>query len=169
MIVNILHGRPLPVYGDGRNVRDRLHVSDHCRGIDLIVRKGRAGEVYNIGGRSECENIRLVRLLCAVANEALRTSALRSRYAQCPAASGIGADSLMTHVTDRAGHDRRCAIDCSKIERDLGYRAAIALEAGICDTFRWYVDKPAWWQAVLDGSYREWITVNYDSAAPEPP
>jgi dTDP-glucose 4,6-dehydratase len=167
MIVNILHGRPLPIYGDGRNVRDWLHVSDHCRGIDLILHKGRAGEVYNIGGGSECENIELVRLLCDVANETFRSSGLGSRYPQSPPATGIGAESLITYVTDRPGHDRRYAIDCSKIERELGYRAAVALDAGIRDTFRWYVDNPAWWQAVLDGSYREWLAVNYGSAAPE--
>jgi dTDP-glucose 4,6-dehydratase len=169
MIVNILHGRPLPNYGDGRNVRDWLHVSDHCRGIDLILHKGSAGEVYNIGGGRECENIELVRLMCDVANETLRTSGLRSQYPQSPPATGIGAESLITHVTDRAGHDRRYAIDCGKIERELGYRAAVALEAGIRDTFRWYVDNPAWWQAVLDGSYREWLAVNYDSVASGPP
>src|SRR5580658_1903561 len=134
VIVNILHGRPLPVYGDGRNVRDWLHVSDHCRGIELILSKGKAGEVYNIGGASECENIRLVRLLCDIADEAFgKEESLRVAYPQCPAARGESTATLIKYVTDRAGHDRRYAIDARKIQRDLGYRAAISLEAGIRD------------------------------------
>ncbi len=161
MIVNILHGRPLPVYGDGRNVRDWLHVSDHCRGIELVLGQGRPGEVYNIGGGAECENIALVKLLCRVADEAFAEDPqLRARYPQSPAAAGNAA-SLITHVKDRAGHDRRYAIDCGKIERELGYRAQVKLEAGIRDTFAWYVANPGWWQRVMDGSYRNWLATNY--------
>ena len=147
MIVNILHGRPLPVYGDGRNVRDWLHVSDHCRGIELVLMQGRVGEVYNIGGGSECENIQLVQMLCRIADELLARNQPAAR--------------LITHVTDRAGHDRRYAIDCRKIETQLGYRAAVTLEAGLRDTFAWYLANPGWWQAVMDGSYRNWIETNY--------
>jgi dTDP-glucose 4,6-dehydratase len=162
MIVNILHGRPLPVYGDGRNVRDWLHVYDHCRGIELILGRGRLGEVYNIGGGSECENIHLVQTLCRIAQEKFASEPeLRERYPDCPAAQGRPVASLITYVTDRAGHDRRYAIDCKKIEGELGYRATIALEAGLADTFDWYVVNPTWWRAVMDGSYRDWIEINY--------
>lgn len=162
MIVNILHGRALPVYGDGRNVRDWLHVSDHCRGIELILAQGRVGEVYNIGGGSECENIDLVHTLCRVADEILAADPhLCAQYPNCAAARGTSTASLVQHVTDRAGHDRRYAIDCTKIESELGYRAGVALEAGLRATFRWYLDNPAWWQAVMDGSYRNWIQTNY--------
>jgi dTDP-glucose 4,6-dehydratase len=126
LIVNILHGRRLPIYGDGRNVRDWLHVSDHCRGIDLILQKGRAGEVYNIGGGSECENVELVNLLCEVADEALRGQPeLKNKYPHCPAARGEPATSLVEFIQDRKGHDRRYAIDCGKITRELAYKAQI--------------------------------------------
>jgi dTDP-glucose 4,6-dehydratase len=164
MIVNILHGRPLPVYGDGRNVRDWLHVSDHCRGIELILTRGRVGEVYNIGGGSECENIHLVQTLCRIADDLFATQpALRTRFREAPAASGKASATLVKYVTDRAGHDRRYAIDCRKIEAELGYRAAVSLEAGLRETFAWYLANPEWWQAVMDGSYRNWIQTNYSS------
>jgi dTDP-glucose 4,6-dehydratase len=162
MIVNILHGRALPVYGDGRNIRDWLHVSDHCRGIELILSRGKAGEVYNIGGNSECENIRLIQLICDMADQAFGTDeSLRAAYPECPAARGQSTATLIKFVTDRAGHDRRYAIDASKIERELGYRAAVVLEAGIRDTFAWYLQNPGWWRAVMDGSYRSWLAMNY--------
>jgi dTDP-glucose 4,6-dehydratase len=162
MVVNILHGRPLPVYGDGRNVRDWLHVSDHCRGIELILHRGRVGEVYNIGGGSECENIQLVRTVCRIAEETFAAEPrLRTQYPDCPASRGESVAGLITYVTDRAGHDRRYAIDCHKIETELGYRATATLEAGLRDTFAWYLEHPAWWRAVMDGSYRNWIRTNY--------
>ncbi|HEV2702998.1 MAG TPA: dTDP-glucose 4,6-dehydratase [Steroidobacteraceae bacterium] len=163
MIVNLLHGRPLPVYGDGRNIRDWLHVTDHCRGIELVVRSGKAGEVYNIGGNSECENIELVRLLCAVADEAFAADeGLRASYPLCPAANGSSTATLIKFVTDRAGHDRRYAIDATKIQQELGYRPLISLQAGIRSTFAWYVANSAWWRGVMDGSYRSWMALNYD-------
>ncbi len=163
MIVNILHGGPLPVYGDGRNIRDWLHVSDHCRGIELVLRSGRPGEVYNIGGGSECENIELVRVLCAIADEAFGADErLRAAYPQCPAAVGVSTATLITFVADRAGHDRRYAIDATKIQQQLGYRAAVTLQAGIRETFAWYVANPDWWRAVMDGSYRSWMALNYE-------
>ncbi len=125
MIVNILHGRPLPVYGDGRHVRDWLHVGDHCRGIELILQEGRVGEVYNIGGGSECENIQLVQMLCRIADEKFAAnSQLGVQYPDSPGSQGRPTASLITYVTDRAGHDRRYSIDCRKIQTDLGYRAA---------------------------------------------
>jgi dTDP-glucose 4,6-dehydratase len=167
MIVNVLHGRPLPVYGDGRNVRDWLHVSDHCRGIDLILSEGASGEVYNIGGGSESENLSLVNTLCTIADQAFQQQPLlRSRYPQCPAARGQPTSSLIQFVRDRPGHDRRYAIDCRKIERALGYKAAVSLEAGLRRTFEWYVDNEAWWTRVMDGSYGKWIHTHYAQTEP---
>ncbi|HZT05263.1 MAG TPA: dTDP-glucose 4,6-dehydratase [Steroidobacteraceae bacterium] len=162
MIVNLLHGRALPIYGDGRNVRDWLHVSDHCRGIDLILKKGMPGEVYNIGGGVESENLRLVETLCAVADEAFGVRQdLCARFAECPAARGGKSSSLVQFVKDRPGHDRRYAIDCGKIERELGYRAHVSLSAGLRSTFDWYVENEWWWRAVMDGSYQRWIDTHY--------
>jgi dTDP-glucose 4,6-dehydratase len=167
MIVNILHGRALPVYGDGRNVRDWLHVSDHCRGIDLILSKGVPGEVYNIGGGSESENLALVQTLCAIADELFRDQpALRATFPECVAARGERADSLIKFVQDRPGHDRRYAIDCGKIERDLGYRASVSLEEGLRNTFDWYLRNETWWRGVMDGSYKQWIDTHYGQSTP---
>jgi dTDP-glucose 4,6-dehydratase len=162
MIVNILHGRPLPIYGDGRNVRDWLHVSDHCRGIDLILSKGLPGEVYNIGGGTESENLELVKALCAIADEAFRDQPLLcSKYPDCPAAQNRKTASLISFVRDRPGHDRRYAIDHCKIQRELGYEARVSLEEGLRATFRWYIENEAWLQALMDGSYRRWIDRQY--------
>jgi dTDP-glucose 4,6-dehydratase len=167
MIVNILHGRSLPVYGDGRNVRDWLHVSDHCRGIDLVLSKGSAGEVYNIGGGAESENLDLVKTLCSIADEFFRaTPTLSATYPECAAARGERAASLIRFVQDRPGHDRRYAIDCGKIERELGYRAAVSLEDGLRQTFSWYLQNEAWWRQVMDGSYKQWIATHYGQSAP---
>ena len=161
-IVNLLHGRALPIYGDGRNVRDWLHVSDHCRGIDLILKKGRPGQVYNIGGGVESENLKLVETLCAVADEAFGDDpSLATRFSGCPAARGGKASSLIQFVKDRPGHDRRYAIDCAKIESELGYRAQTALASGLRGTFEWYVQNVWWWRAVMDGSYQRWIETHY--------
>jgi dTDP-glucose 4,6-dehydratase len=163
MIVNILHGRTLPIYGDGRNVRDWLHVSDHCRGIDLILKAGVPGSVYNIGGGGECENLQLVHRLCAVADERFRQEpALNARFPACPAARGGRAASLIQFVRDRPGHDRRYAIDCGRLERELGYRAVVSLQQGLAETFSWYLAHEAWWQAVMDGSYQRWIDTHYE-------
>ncbi len=164
MIVNILHGRPLPIYGDGRNVRDWLYVEDHCRGIELILRNGREGEVYNIGGRAECENLQLVRLLCEHADTEIgaRTD-LHASFPACPAVSGRSAASLIQFVTDRPGHDRRYAIDCSKIERELGFHPSVSLAEGLRRTLSWYLTHADWWQRVMDGRYQEWIRTQYQS------
>lgn len=162
VIVNILHGKALPIYGDGRNVRDWLHVSDHCRGIEHVLTKGIPGSVYNIGGRSESENIQLVRLLCHVADEAFAVRAdLRTRFPDCPCARGASAASLISFVKDRPGHDRRYAIDCARIEKELGFTASVSLEAGLRSTFAWYLDNETWWRGVMDGSYRRWIEKQY--------
>jgi dTDP-glucose 4,6-dehydratase len=162
MVVNLLHGRALPIYGDGRNVRDWLHVSDHCRGIDLILGKGQPGEVYNIGGGVESENLKLVEALCAVADDTFGSRRdLAARFPGCPAAQGGKSSSLVQFVKDRPGHDRRYAIDCGKIERELGYRAQVSLAAGLRRTFEWYVDNESWWRAVMDGTYQRWIDTHY--------
>jgi dTDP-glucose 4,6-dehydratase len=162
MIVNILHGRALPIYGDGLNVRDWLHVSDHCRGIDLALSKGVAGEVYNIGGGAECTNLELVRVLCRIADETFRARPeLRSRYPLSPAARDESAASLITYVRDRPGHDRRYAIDCGKIERHLGYEARMSLGQGLQSTFDWYLQHETWWRDVMSGTYKQWIQTHY--------
>jgi dTDP-glucose 4,6-dehydratase len=162
MIVNILHGLPLPIYGDGRNVRDWLHVSDHCRSIDLILSKGTPGQAYNIGGGSESQNLELVRLLCRLANEAFNAgSEFQLKYPECPAARGEDVASLIRFVGDRPGHDRRYAIDCNKIERELGYRARFSLETGLRSTFFWYLQNERWWRGVMNGSYQRWIQTQY--------
>jgi len=161
-IVNILLGRPLPIYGDGKNVRDWLYVEDHCLGIDLVLCRGNPGEVYNIGGRSEYENLQLVQLLCAEADESFRSQPdLRLKYPQCPAAKGQAAATLISFVPDRPGHDRRYAIDCRKIERDLGFAPSVTLTEGLRRTLAWYVANEAWWQSVMDGRYQHWIATNY--------
>jgi dTDP-glucose 4,6-dehydratase len=162
MIVNILQGRALPIYGDGRNVRDWLHVSDHCRGIGLILANGGAGEVYNIGGRSESDNLTLVETLCAIADATIVAGAeLAARYPNCPAAYGQSSASLISFVADRPGHDRRYAIDYTKIGRELGYRAQVGLQQGLRETFEWYVHNPVWWRSVMDGSYQSWLEAHY--------
>src|ERR1700730_6546096 len=145
IIVNILHGRPLPIYGDGRNVRDWLHVNDHCRAIELILQAGKVGEVYNSGGRAEVENLALVRSLCEIAERVFESrKELRSRYPQCP--QHAVAD-LIRFVSDRPGHDRRYAIDCARIEQELGFSQRVTLLEGLRDTFTWYVDNESWWRS----------------------
>jgi dTDP-glucose 4,6-dehydratase len=146
VIVNILHGRPLPIYGDGKNVRDWLHVSDHCRAIELVLTKGRAGEVYNVGGASEAQNVQLVRLLCAIAERMFTDRReLQALYPLCPPCSGKPVADLIRFVADRPGHDRRYAIDSTRIERELGFAAQVTLDSGLADTFAWYVGNAAWW------------------------
>jgi len=162
MIVNILHGKRLPIYGDGRNVRDWLYVEDHCRGIDLILSRGREGEVYNIGGRAECENLRLVQLLCEHADrEIAARPELHAGFPGCPALKGHNAASLIQFVTDRPGHDRRYAIDCNKIERELGFKPTVSLAEGLRRTLTWYLGNADWWQSVMDGRYQDWIRTQY--------
>lgn len=164
MIVNILEGRPLPIYGDGLNVRDWLHVSDHCKGIEQVILKGRVGETYNIGGRAERRNIDLVKSLCSIADDIVASRPkLRERFPNTPAAQSRRSDALISFVKDRPGHDRRYAIDCGKIERDLGFRPAYAIDDGLRQTFEWYVDNESWWRSVMDGSYRQWIDDNYSA------
>jgi dTDP-glucose 4,6-dehydratase len=161
-IVNILDGKALPIYGDGRNVRDWLHVSDHCAGIEAILDRGDVGEVYNIGGASEYENLYLVKQLCAIADECFKNNAaLASRFPHCPPAKHRPSAGLISFVKDRPGHDRRYAIDFRKAERALGFRPRMSLADGLRDVFDWYLANEPWWRSVMDGSYRSWVEANY--------
>ena len=140
IIQNILQGKALPIYGDGKNIRDWLYVEDHCRGIDLILQKGRAGEVYNLGGENEWRNIDIVNLICTRLDELLRTgNELLPLFPSTPAAQGKQAKDLITFVEDRLGHDRRYAIDPSKCHAQLGYHPQESFETGIEKTIQWYL------------------------------
>ncbi|HIJ77971.1 MAG: dTDP-glucose 4,6-dehydratase [Desulfobulbaceae bacterium] len=162
IIINILHGKALPIYGDGLNIRDWLYVDDHCRGIDLILKKGRVGEVYNIGGNNEWTNIDIVRLVCNLLDEALTGDLeLAKRFPDAPANKGKKAEELITFVKDRLGHDRRYAIDATKCREELGYVPTESFETGIRKTIAWYLANEKWWQTVMDGSYRDWLEKQY--------
>ena len=162
MLVNALDGRPLPVYGDGGNVRDWLYVEDHCLALDQVVLRGPVGESYNIGGGSERANLDLVRLLCGLVDEAFaRESELRTRFPHSPAARGGKSAELITFVKDRPGHDRRYAIDTGKIERELGFCPEESFETGIRKTVDWYLRHEEWWRSVMDGRYRAWTARQY--------
>jgi dTDP-glucose 4,6-dehydratase len=166
VIVNMLDGRNIPVYGDGLNIRDWLHVSDHCAAIEAVIERGRAGEVYNVGGRAESSNIDLIRRLCAVADAAFAADAtLRQRFPNSPAGNGKGAASLITYVKDRPGHDRRYAIDCAKLERELGFVPATRVDDGLRETFGWFLNNESWWRGIMDGSYQKWIDQQYSRTA----
>ena len=147
IIHNALHGKTLPVYGDGQNVRDWLFVEDHCSAIRCVLRNGRLGETYNVGGRSERRNLDVVRTICAVLDE-LRP--VVRPYSE-----------LITFVPDRPGHDRRYAIDSSRIERELNWHPQTSFEDGIRSTVAWYLDHSDWVAAITSGSYREWIATQY--------
>ncbi|MEX2130899.1 MAG: dTDP-glucose 4,6-dehydratase [Pseudohongiellaceae bacterium] len=154
-LLNILQGKPLPIYGDGRQIRDWLYVEDHSRGIELVIRKGSVGQTYNIGGNNEWANIDTVKLLCALVDSSFKSNTtLASRFPDSPCASGQSADCLITHVRDRAGHDTRYAINASRIMSELGYRPQEDFSSGLGKTIQWYLDNEAWWRAILDGSYR---------------
>ena len=133
MIINALHDKPLPVYGDGLNVRDWLYVEDHCRAIDLILQKGKVGEIYNVGGHNEMRNIDIVRLICKELGKP---------------------ESLITHVTDRKGHDRRYAIDPTKIHNELGWLPETKFADGIKKTIKWYLENQPWWENIVNGEYQ---------------
>ena len=164
VIVNILEGRALPVYGDGRQVRDWLYVRDHARAIDAVLQRGGVGEVYNVGGRNEWANIDIVRQVCALVDEHFHHDpSLATRFPSAPAASGRQAVDLIMYVADRPGHDRRYAIDAAKIERDLGFEPEETFESGIRKTVEWFLQQEGWWRAVMDGSYRQWIHTTYGS------
>jgi len=148
MILHALEGKPLPVYGDGANVRDWLFVGDHCGAIRTVLERGRPGETYNIGGNSERKNIDVVRTVCALLDE-LRPAAARR-------------EDLITFVKDRPGHDRRYAINAGKIQSELGWEPSVSFEQGLRQTVEWYLANGAWVESIRTGAYREWIHRNYE-------
>ena len=152
MIVNALAGKPLPVYGDGQQVRDWLYVTDHCAAIREVLARGRVGETYNVGGWNEKPNIEIVQTVCALLDEMRPDGA--GPYGR-----------LITFVADRPGHDRRYAIDARKLERELGWRPAETFDTGIRKTVRWYLDHADWVGRVQSGAYREWVDTNYSGRA----
>jgi len=157
-LLNILSGQTLPIYGDGKQIRDWLYVIDHCRGIELIIKSGAHGETYNIGGNDEWKNIDVVLMLCNLVNQKFQESpSLQTRFPNCPCAKNKDAQSLITYVKDRPGHDVRYAIDATKIEESLGYRPTISFKEGLGKTIDWYLENENWWQSILDGSYKETI------------
>jgi dTDP-glucose 4,6-dehydratase len=151
VIHNALAGKPLPIYGDGQQVRDWLYVEDHCRAIFRVLEAGKVGETYNIGGWNEKTNLEVVRTLCAVLDELK------------PRADGKGYDEQITYVKDRPGHDRRYAIDARKIERELGWKPQETFETGIRKTVQWYLANQGWVEDVTSGAYRQWVGKQYGS------
>ncbi len=149
IILNALNGKPLPIYGDGKNVRDWLYVGDHCTAIREVLARGRVGETYNIGGWNEKTNLEVVHTICALLDE------IR------PAQNGKPYASLITYVKDRPGHDRRYAIDARKIEKELGWKPAETFDSGIRKTVEWYVENTQWIQNVTSGAYKAWVDTNY--------
>ena len=148
VILNALNGKPLPIYGDGQQVRDWLYVKDHCSAIRRVLEAGRLGETYNVGGWNEKANLEVVKIICSIL-DGLR-----------PKPSGQYADQI-TFVTDRPGHDRRYAIDASKLERELGWKPAETFESGIAKTVQWYLEHPEWIAGVVSGDYRDWLKKQY--------
>jgi dTDP-glucose 4,6-dehydratase len=149
VILNALNGKPLPIYGDGQQIRDWLYVGDHCSAIVEVLEKGKLGETYNIGGWNEKANIDVVKTICQIL-DGLKPRSDGKSYAE-----------QITFVADRPGHDRRYAIDASKIERELGWRPAETFDTGIRKTVQWYLDNPVWIEGVLSGSYRDWLQKHY--------
>ncbi len=145
-VINALTGKNLPVYGDGMNVRDWLHVDDHCRAIDLVLGGGRPGETYNVGGGEELPNMTVITTICSTVDALFAADpGLATQFPAAPAAQGRPTADLVTYVTDRAGHDRRYAIDCRKLEAELDYAPAYDFAGGLAATIRWYVDHADWW------------------------
>ncbi len=152
-LVHILDGKSIPVYGDGRQIRDWLYVDDHNRGVDLILHQGKTGETYNIGGHNERVNIDIINLVCSNVDHRFEIdSTLAKRFPFSPPAKGDKSDSLITYVEDRAGHDRRYAIDPEKIQTDLGYRPTYDFTSGIEKTIDWYLNNEPWWRALMKQS-----------------
>jgi dTDP-glucose 4,6-dehydratase len=149
MILNAHRGKPLPIYGDGLNVRDWLYVEDHCKALHVVLELGRVGEMYNIGGRCEKANLEIVKSVCGLLDE------IRPNSSHVPHAS------LITFVKDRPGHDRRYAIDFSKIESELGWSPKETFDTGLKKTIQWYLENPEWVESVQTGAYREWMRKQY--------
>ena len=150
VILNALNSKPLPIYGDGQQVRDWLYVGDHCSAIRKVLDAGKLGETYNIGGWNEKANIEVVNTICSILDELK------------PRADGKSYAEQITYVKDRPGHDRSYAIDASKVERELGWRPAETFDTGIRKTVQWYLDNPVWIEGVVSGSYRDWVQKQYN-------
>ena len=144
-VTNAIENRPLPVYGDGLNVRDWIHVEDHCRALELVLEKGKPGEIYNVGGEAERTNLEITKHILQIIEKP---------------------ESLMHYVIDRPGHDRRYAIDFSKIEREIGWKPLYSLEEGLEQTVRWYMDHEDWWRRIKSGAYREFYEKHYGGRLP---
>jgi len=144
-VTNALENRPLPVYGDGLNVRDWIHVEDHCRALELVLEKGKPGEIYNVGGEAERTNLEMTKTILRILDKP---------------------ESLMQYVADRPGHDRRYAIDFSKIEKEMGWRPRYGLEEGLRRTVRWYVEQESWWRRIKSGAYGEFYERHYGGRLP---
>ncbi|WP_285164732.1 dTDP-glucose 4,6-dehydratase [Shewanella goraebulensis] len=156
VITNVLQNKSIPIYGDGKQIRDWLYVDDHALGIELVLNKGKVGETYNIGGNNEWTNIDIVKLICSQIDlKFAENSYLREKYPQAFAALSGDSASLVRFVTDRPGHDKRYAIDASKSESELNYRPTKTFEEGIVMTLDWYLTNDDWWQSIIDGSYLE--------------
>jgi dTDP-glucose 4,6-dehydratase len=161
-VLNILEGRPLPIYGDGMQIRDWLYVVDHCRALDLILQDSPAGETWNVGGTTQDPNITVVSAVCDLVDAAFAADPrLTRRFGRSAAAQGRPARTLMQHVRDRPGHDRRYAVDSAKIRGRLGFVAATGLAAGLAQTVNWYLEREDWWRAVVSGEYRDWYARQY--------
>ena len=150
VILNALNSKPLPIYGDGQQIRDWLYVGDHCSAIREVLAKGKLGETYNIGGRNEKANLDVVKTICQILDELK------------PRVDGKSYAEQITFVKDRPGHDRRYAIDASKVERELGWRPAETFDTGIRKTIQWYLQNPVWIEGVVSGSYRDWLQKQYN-------
>ncbi|MEO8737138.1 MAG: dTDP-glucose 4,6-dehydratase [Edaphobacter sp.] len=149
MIANALQGKPLPIYGDGQQVRDWLYVVDHCRALQTVLERGRVGETYNVGGGNQRSNLEVVTTLCALLDEMVPESKFKPHI------------QLVKYVTDRPGHDRRYAIDARKLEGELGWRAEESFETGLRKTVKWYLENSAWVADVTSGAYQQWVIQNY--------
>jgi dTDP-glucose 4,6-dehydratase len=150
MIINALNGKSLPIYGDGQNIRDWLYVGDHCDAIYLVLKDGKIGETYNVGGINEKNNLFVVEKICAILDELAPKKDFQY-------------SSLITFIKDRPGHDRRYAIDCKKITNNLGWQPKENFDSGLLKTVKWYLDNPDWVESILTGAYQNWITQNYDT------
>jgi dTDP-glucose 4,6-dehydratase len=162
MIIHALEGKKLPIYGDGSNIRDWLHVSDHCAALMAVVERGRVGETYNVGGGNERNNRDVVGSICDLIDRAFAADGtLAARFPACPAAAKASCRTLISYVTDRPGHDHRYAIDAGKLANELGQRCSIGFEDGLAQTISWYLEHESWWRDVTSGAYRAWLEQNY--------
>ncbi len=155
MVLNAVGGKPLPLYGDGRNVRDWIYVKDHCAAIQLVLKNGEPGETYNVGGNYEMANIDVVTMICGILDELHPHSPVTPH------------SRLITYIKDRPGHDRRYALDTTKISRHLGWRPREKFETGLCKTIEWYLANTRWVDQVVSGGYKDWISLHYEKGAAE--